>query len=61
MKRHLVLLALIAGGVFVLDQWTKAWATATLQHRPPVEQLVQPPGPRLLHLQARFRTHPTSA
>lgn len=39
MKRHLVLLTLIAGGVFVLDQWTKAWATAALQHRPPVEIL----------------------
>ena len=39
MKRHLVLLAVVAGGVFAFDQWTKAWATANLQSRPPVEIL----------------------
>src|SRR6185436_8628241 len=38
-KRHLVLLAVVAGGVFAFDQWTKAWATANLQSRPPVEIL----------------------
>lgn len=37
MSGRLLRLALVAGAVFALDQWTKAWATATLQHRPPVE------------------------
>lgn len=39
MRRHLVLLSVVAGGVFAFDQWTKAWATANLQNRPPVEIL----------------------
>ena len=39
MRRHLILLAAVAGGIFALDQWTKAWATANLQNRPPVEIL----------------------
>lgn len=34
-----LLLAAVAGGVFALDQWTKAWAVAALQHRPPMEVL----------------------
>jgi signal peptidase II len=36
-KRSLVLLVLIAGGVLALDFVTKRWATEALAHRPPVE------------------------
>lgn len=39
MRRNGIRLAGVAAAVFLADQWTKAWATATLQHRPPVEIL----------------------
>jgi signal peptidase II len=38
-KRSLILLLLISGGVLALDFVTKRWATEALSHRPPVEFL----------------------
>ena len=39
MKRTLLRLALVAGAVVAIDQWTKHWATHSLAYRPPVEVL----------------------
>lgn len=37
MRRSILLLVLVAGGVLALDLWTKQWATATLAYHKPVE------------------------
>ncbi len=37
MKRPLLLLVLVAGGVYALDRWTKHWAVTSLPYNQPIE------------------------
>jgi signal peptidase II len=41
MRRSLLLLALVAGGIVALDRWTKVWAAGSLPFNQPVSVLGQ--------------------